>query len=101
RWPCTPRPVVDGRVEIGAEKMRARERVMIRNLPEAGVALLVLGAAHDLRGVLPPGAGYAGVQGQGSRRKGNQLRFGAGCNRLRIRPGEAGAPGYRCRAGGP
>jgi hypothetical protein len=59
------KPVADGQVVIDAEKMRARERAMIRNLPETGVALVVLGAAHDLRGVLPRGAGYARVMVKG------------------------------------
>jgi hypothetical protein len=59
------KPVAGGQVVIDAERMRARERAMIGNLPEAGVALVVLGAAHDLRGVLPQGAGYARVQVKG------------------------------------
>jgi hypothetical protein len=59
------KPVADGQVAIDAEKMRARERAMLRNLPEAGVTLIVLGAAQDLRGVLPRGAGYARVQVKG------------------------------------
>jgi hypothetical protein len=59
------KPVAGGQVVIDAERMRARERAMIGNLPEAGVALVVLGAAHDLRGVLPQGAGYARVEVKG------------------------------------
>jgi hypothetical protein len=59
------RPVAGGQVVIDAEKMRARERAMIRNLPEQGVALVVLGAAHDLASMLPRGAGYARVKVKG------------------------------------
>jgi hypothetical protein len=59
------RPVAEGQVVIDAEQMRARERAMMRPLPEAGVVLIVLGAAHDLRGVLPRGAGYVRVKVEG------------------------------------
>jgi hypothetical protein len=56
------KPVADGKVVIDAERIRAGEWAMVGNLPEQGVALLVLGAAHDLGALLPRGAGYVRVQ---------------------------------------
>jgi len=37
----------------------------VRNLPGEGVALVVLGAAHDLGDLLPRGAGYVRVKVKG------------------------------------
>jgi hypothetical protein len=59
------KPVADGKVVIDAEKIRAREQAMVRHLPREGVALVVLGAAHDLASVLPRGAGYVRVKVKG------------------------------------
>jgi hypothetical protein len=59
------KPVAEGEVAIDAAKMRAREHAMVGNLPREGVVLVVLGAAHDLAGVLPRGAGYLRVRAKG------------------------------------
>src|SRR5262249_10139592 len=55
------KPVADGKVRIDEAKMDARRRAIGKNRPAAGVALVVLGGAHDLGPHLPDGALYIAV----------------------------------------
>src|SRR5262249_11509401 len=55
------KPVADGKVRIDEAKMEARRKAMVKNLPAAGVALVVLGGAHDLGPHLQAGTLYVAV----------------------------------------
>jgi hypothetical protein len=58
---ATPR-LVDGRPVIDAKLWRARQEAMVRLLPGAGLAVIVLGAGHDLGPVLGDGTEYIRVE---------------------------------------
>jgi hypothetical protein len=58
---ATPK-IMDGKPVIDARLKRARQEAMVKLLPETGLAVIVLGAGHDLGPVLGDGTEYIRVE---------------------------------------